>query len=131
MLVITTDNVMSIRDYSGDYREIGDVVGGYIEIVRPPRLSEPFRMIVNEEGMMLLNLDVNITGSVLYCTDFHGCPIYGNIVIVKEDWVHGERDIVGIDEETATLLGEHLIKMLKPLGDTLRWEKETERNKQS
>lgn len=130
MLVITTDNVMSIRDYNGDYREIGEIVGGYIEIVRPRRLPQPFCMVVNEEGM-LLNLPVNMAGSLLYGTDTHGYPIYGDIAILQEGIIDGEPDIIGILEEEAVKLGVDICIRLKTIGELPRWENETERNKQS
>lgn len=99
-LVVTTEKTMRVQEFSEPtYKSIGDVVGGWIEVVRPVRLKRPYCMIVNEEGL-LLNLPINSFGSFLYGTNYHGNWILGDIVLLKEginsDW---ERDILGLDEQ--------------------------------
>lgn len=97
-IVITTKNEMRVQDFSEPtYKSIGDAVGGWIEIVCPVRLKRPYCMIVNEEGV-LLNLPINSFGSFLYGMDYHGDPILGDIVLLKEGIdSNGERDILGLD----------------------------------
>lgn len=97
-IVITTKNEMRVQEFSEPtYKSIGDVVGGRIEVVCPVRLKRPYCMIVNEEGV-LLNLPINSFGSFLYGMDYHGNPILGDIVLLKEGIdSDGERDILGLD----------------------------------
>ena len=99
-IVITTNNEMRLQEFSEPaYKSIGDAVGGWIEIVRPVRLERPYCMIVNEEGT-LLNLPRNFFGSFLYGTDYHGNPILGDIVLLKEGInSDGELDILGLDDQ--------------------------------
>lgn len=99
-IVIATNNKMRLQEFSEPtYKSIGDAVGGWIEIVRPVHLERPYCMIVNEEGA-LLNLPMNMFGSFLYGTDYHGNQILGDIVLLKEGInSDGERDILGLDEQ--------------------------------
>lgn len=99
-LVVTTEKTMRVQEFSEPtYKSIGDVVGGWIEVVRPVRLKRPYCMIVNEEGL-LLNLPINSFGSFLYGTNYHGNWILGDIVLLKEGInSDGERDILGLDEQ--------------------------------
>lgn len=81
------------------HKSIGETVGGWIEVVRPVCLERPYCMIVNDE-VVLLNLPMNSFGSFLYGTDYHGNPILGDIVLLKEGInSDGERDILGLDEQ--------------------------------
>lgn len=97
-IVITTKNEMRVQEFSEPaHLSIGDAVGGWIEIVHPMRLEQTYCMIVNEEGV-LLNLPINSFGSFLYGMDYHGNPILGDIVLVKEGIdSDGGRDILGLD----------------------------------
>lgn len=99
-IVITTKDEMRVQEFSEPaHKSIGEAVGGWIEVVRPVRLERPYCMIVNEEGA-LLNLPMNSFGSFLYGTDYHGNPILGDIVLLKEGInSDGERDILGLDEQ--------------------------------
>nr|DAF24293.1 MAG TPA: protein of unknown function (DUF3846) [Caudoviricetes sp.] len=99
-IVITTKNEMRVQEFSEPvHKSIGDAVGGWIEIVRPVRLKRPYCMIVNEEGV-LLNLPMNIFGSFIYGTDYHGNPILGDIVLLKEGInSDGELDLLGLNEQ--------------------------------
>lgn len=83
-LVITTENEMQVREFGEPaYETIGKAVGGWIEVVHPKGLPDPFCMVVNEEGL-LHGLPLNLFGCILYDTVRHGNPIVGNIVILKE-----------------------------------------------
>ena len=99
-IVIATNNKIRMQEFSEPaYKSIGDAVGGWIEVVHPVRLERPYCMIVNEEGA-LLNLPMNMFGSFLYGTDYHGNPILGDIVLLKEGInSDGEPDILGLDEQ--------------------------------
>ena len=99
-ILINTKNEMRVKEFSEPaHRSIGDAVGGWIEIVRPVRLERPYCMIVNEEGT-LINLPRNSFGSFLYGTDYHGNPILGDIVLLKEGInSDGELDILGLDDQ--------------------------------
>ena len=99
-IVITTKNEMRVQEFSEPaYKSIGEAVGGWIEVVRPKRLEYPYCMLVNEEGV-ILKLPINSFGSFLYGTDYHGDPMLGDIVLLKEGInSDGERDILGLDEQ--------------------------------
>ena len=97
-IVITTDLEISVREFTEPpYKSIGEAVGGYIEVVHPMGLKEPFCMVVNEEGL-LKKLPLNTIGSFWYGTQFHGHPIAGDIVLLKEGLVGCEIDFIGLDD---------------------------------
>lgn len=122
-LVITTDNLMRTEEYTTPLHEsIGKTVGGWIEVVHPNGLPSPYCMIVNEEGL-LLRLPLNLLGSMLYGTFQHGNPIVGDIVLVKEGFVNGEPDLVGLDDDDLTFLGA-LISAVSIGG--VKWESEAQ-----
>ena len=110
-LVISTENKMSVREFTEPrYKSIGEAVGGFIEIVHPRRLDSPYCMVVNEEGL-LIGLPLNAYGSYLYCSDQHGSPIVGDIVILKEDFVRGARDFVGLEDTEIQTIANNIIKL--------------------
>lgn len=110
-VLVTTDDKVEIRDFPEPlFKTVGEAVGGYIEIVHPrylQALGRDFIMIVNEEGR-ILELELNALGSALYGTLEHGQPILGNIVIMKEGFVDGEPDLVGLTDEEAQDLNDRL-----------------------
>lgn len=113
-IVITTDGSVSVKDFEKPlYKTVGAAVGGYIEIVHPRELPRPYLMIVNKAGL-LQNLALNGIGSVLYGTPAHGQPIVGHIVIMKDGFVNGEPDIVGLDDKE---IHEMLLPGLKAASD--------------
>ena len=91
------------------YQTVGKVVGGYIEIVHPVNLNDPYVMIVNEEGL-LHQLPMNVYGSFLYGLLSHGQPIVGTVVFMKEGYRDGEPDIVGLTDEEAADMMQQIIK---------------------
>lgn len=110
-LVVTTKNEMSLVVYDPpNYDVIKKAVGGWYEHVHPNGLQPPYCMMVNEEGR-LMNLPVNLLGSVLYGTPWHGQPIVGNIVFLKDGYHDGEPDVVGMSKEDAEMLGEKFREM--------------------
>lgn len=110
-LVISTENEMSAKEFSAPaYKSIGEAVGGYIEVVHPRRLNDPYCMVVNEDGL-LIGLPLNAYGSYLYCSEQHGSPIVGNVVILKEGFVEGERDFVGLTDAEIQAIADNIIKI--------------------
>lgn len=99
-IVITTNDEMRVQEFfEPAHKSIGEAVGGWIEVVHPMRLEQPYCMIVNEEGMFR-NLPINNFGSFLYGVDRHCIPILGDIVLLKECInSDGEPDILGLNEQ--------------------------------
>lgn len=98
---ITTCNTIDIIDLNEPlYKSLQEVVGGYIEIVRPKGLHHPYCMIVDEEGV-LKQKPLNRIGSELYNFENQGnnSPIVGDIVIVKEVELDEGRDISPLTED--------------------------------
>lgn len=88
-----------IREYGKPlYQTVGKDVGGYIEIVRPVLLRDPFVMVINEEGR-LRGLPINNIPSILYGAIGHGQPIVGDVVFMKEVMTNEEPDISGLDDD--------------------------------
>lgn len=103
-IVLTTKNTMTVRDFGEPlYQTVGEAVGGWIEIVHPAALPEPYVMIVNEEGL-LISLDVNKVASMLYGAAIHGQTIRGDVVIMKEGWTDDGPDVVGLEDVDITVL---------------------------
>lgn len=122
-IVITTKNAMRVQEFftAPAYPSISDAVGGWLEIVHPKRLKQPYCMIVNDEGL-LRNLPLNVFGSLLYGMDYHGNPIVGDIVLIKEGInSNGECDLVGLDEQDIQNLGAMVSAMS---GGAVKWESE-------
>lgn len=97
-IIITTSGKMRLGQFEEPlYKTVGKAVGGYIEIVFPQNLKAPYCMVVDEEGL-LKSKTPNSFGCYLYGTMWHGCPIFGDIVILKDGYRNGEPDIVGLDD---------------------------------
>jgi len=115
-IVVTTDNVVEVRDFSRPLHEsCAGILGGLIERVSPRGLSRPYCMLVNDEGL-ILNLPINYIGSILYGTAEHGSPICGNMIVMKTGWTPDGPDIVGLkNSDIAALLPQlnHMAKVLK------------------
>lgn len=115
-IVITTDDQLRVQDFTLPlYQSAGEVVGGYIEHVNPKLLRRPYCLLVNEEGL-LLGLPVNALASYMYGTHMHGHPIVGDVVLMKNAYIHGERDIVGLSNKDI----EAIVRELEPLLAGLR-----------
>lgn len=92
-IVVTPERTMYRKDFGKPlYKAVEPVLDGYMEIVRPAFLPEPFRMLVNEEGR-LKQLPLNEVGSTWY-----GGLIVGNIIVVKQEFTEDGPDIVGLTE---------------------------------
>lgn len=117
-LVVTVENDMFTVEYdSPHYDVIQKAVGGWYERVHPVGLERPYCMMVNEEGR-LMNLPLNLTGSVLYGTPQHGQPIVGDVIFLKDGYHDGEPDVVGMTAEEAQSLGDKFSTMS---GGLVRW----------
>ncbi len=100
-LVVTPNGTMYRKDFA-DFEEIHDTVGGYIEHVLPKYLENPFCILINEGGK-LKRLPVNPVASAWYGL---GDVIVGNAVVMKDGYVDGERDILGLsDDECLHVIG--------------------------
>ena len=102
-VVIRTNGEITVEDLKEPlHKATRPILGGLIEVVRPYLLPHPYRMLVNESAL-LLELPINLIGSYLYGSAFHGNPIVGNIIIMKEAVINewGEHDIVGLEEQEA------------------------------
>lgn len=80
-----------------------DLVGGFIEIVRPQLLPRDWVMVVDDEGK-LKDYPVNVLGTILYNSPWD--TINGDLVLVREDMVPDEEgfmvpDLVGLTDEQA------------------------------
>lgn len=113
-VVVTTNDEVEIRDFGKPlHKTVGEVVGGYIEVVYPRFLIRPYVMIVCEDGL-IQDMVTNRYGSALYGTWIHGAKIVGNIVLMKIGLVDGERDIVGLSDEEAETLAAKAKDILNP-----------------
>ena len=83
ILITTDDQILTTEVSQPLYKSIGNLVDGFIEIVRPMNLQRPYVMICNED-YCALDLPFNTLGSYMYGTQIHGHPVLGNIVIMKE-----------------------------------------------
>lgn len=111
-LVVTTENEVSVKEFDQPlFKSLGEVVGGYIEIVHPRGLAYPFVMIVNDEGLMQ-NLPLNLAGSYLYEAHKHGNPVVGNIVIMMEGMTPNGYDITGLPDDAIESLKNQISKIL-------------------
>lgn len=94
------------------HKSAGEAVGGWIEVVRPQGLKDPFLMIVNEE-FLHLGLPENKIASWLYRTFVHGHPICGNALVMKEIITEDlEHDVGGLNDLEIALL-EHTLSQIK------------------
>ena len=74
-LVITTENKMQVREFGEPaYETIGKAVGGWIEVVHPKGLPDPFCMVVNEEGLLH---GLPLTFSAWQCPESRNSPVGG------------------------------------------------------
>ena len=110
-VVVTTDGRAYVREFGYPlHRSCESTLGGWIETVRPRGLDRPYMMLVNEEGL-LHDLPLNMVGSFFYQTHIHGQPIVGNIILMKDGYRDGERDIVGLEEDEAGKLLDMVLKL--------------------
>ena len=104
-IVITPEGGVTVQEFPEPlYQTVGAAVGGYIEVVNPHGLPDPFRMAVNEDGRRN-NLPFNPVASFWYGTQTHGHPVMGTVVLLKED-LNDERetDLFALNDADVTAL---------------------------
>lgn len=92
-VVVKTNNTVTVCD--GEFENMKEDVGGYVEQVRPRAFPADFTMFVNEDGHMK-KLPVNT-----WATYFCGTAIVGDVVIVKEKKVMDGLDIASMSDVEA------------------------------
>lgn len=113
-VVVTTASEISVREFEAPlYESVGEVVGGYIEIVRPMGLKRPYCMIVNDEGL-LRGLPVNPLASELYGVRYHGQPIVGTAVFMKDGYTEDGPDIVSLTNDEAEQIFKEFNNATRP-----------------
>lgn len=98
-IVITTDNDMYVANFRG-FPQIAEKMGWDItERVKPWGLGPAYCMLIDEEGRVPKEgkpkTPMNNFGSLMYGMLVHGCPIVGDIVIMKDQGPN----IVGLDDD--------------------------------
>lgn len=115
-LRISTTGRMEIKSFDPISDDVNDVLheeldGAFYEIVRLPKLSHKFLMMVDDCGA-LEHLPINGVASELYGVSVHGCPIFGDAVIMREAIVDGEPDIVGLTYSDCDELIDEMKKVI-------------------
>ena len=70
---------------------------GFIEIVNPRRLPQPYCIVVDESGL-LHGLPANAFASWLYQTDIHGSPIVGDAFLMKQQMGPDGYELAGLSD---------------------------------
>ena len=78
----------------------------YFEIVRP--INCEWTLLVDEEGLLKDSPQLNIHASKMYGTFEHNQPIVGTALLMKEGFVDGSPDLIGLAFDEAKSLKEHL-----------------------
>ncbi len=105
-LAIKASNIAEFKDFGEPLLDnLQKEVGGYIEVVHPKYLPKGLCIVVDDEGLFKES-PINRAASAIYGTLEHGHPIVGDAVILREDFVNGERDFVSLtdDDETGLML---------------------------
>lgn len=88
-ILVTTENEVSIVDLDGPgsyWKQASETIkADCFKIIRPLRLTKGIVLCVDAKGS-LCGLSRNEYGCYLYGTDVHGHPIYGDILLMKEEW---------------------------------------------
>ena len=113
VIVITASDELSVREVERKPNglmndDLQKIVAGWIEVVHPVRLPDPYVLVCNEEGK-IIGLPNNRACSLLYGCDKHGIPMEGDIIVMKEGFVNGEPDIIGLTDEDIGQLTEKLM----------------------
>ena len=98
-IVITADNDMYVANFR-NFPQIAEKMGWDItERVKPWGLGPAYCMLIDEEGRVPKEgkpkTPMNNFGSLMYGMLVHGCPIVGDIVIMKDQGPN----IVGLDDD--------------------------------
>lgn len=89
---------------------------GCIDIVRPHGLEEvaetyglksllgKFSLVVDDEALLKEKPQLNVIASLLYGVDKHGQPLFGDVMVVKDEVTEEGIDSVGMSDGEAMLL---------------------------
>ena len=115
-LRISTTGRMEIKSFDPISDDVNDVLheelnGAFYEIVRCRTLPRKYLLLVDDCGA-LEGLPINNVASELYGTRKHGCPIFGDAVIMREAIVDGEPDIVGLTDSDCDELIDEMKKII-------------------
>lgn len=86
------------------------ICADFVEPVHARGLHSPYVFLCDEDGKLKERPTINFLGSWLYETHKHGEPIVGDIMILKEEMDHGERDICGMEAGEADMMAEWLLE---------------------
>ena len=102
-VVMHTSGSIEIKSFDPEKDDILDVIheelnGAFFEVVRCRTLPRKFIMLVDDCGA-IDGCALNHLASELYGVRQHGGRIFGTAVFMKEDYVDGEPDIVGLTQD--------------------------------
>lgn len=112
LLITTNDKFHKVEYQPGLQFFYEHIKTDLIEVVIPyclqriGSLSEDFIMVVDEESLLKANPKLNI-----FASTFYGSPIFGNVIIVKEN---GE-DFEGLEEKDHEELGKAVAELFYEL----------------
>ena len=115
-LIVLGLNKTEIVDFEGTDDELSSIIkkhiGGWMEIVHPKSLEEPYCMVVDEEGR-LKGLKTNIIASALYNYKNIGYePIVGTVVLLKMSMGNEGPDLDILSPLESFKLSSYLIKFM-------------------
>lgn len=106
-IVITPENDISEREFAEPVEAaLQKAVGGYFDIIHPCNLPRPYCMLVDDDGFIKNNPQINLTASMLYGY-FAGKGndyIVGSVVILKVGETDEGMDIMGLDDAEIEIL---------------------------
>ncbi len=98
-VVIGQNGKVEVKNFGEPLHEtVGEAVGGYIETVHPRGLPEPYLLVCDENARFNPDRNTNWIASYWYGVSIHGINILGNVVVMKDGYINGEPDIVGLDD---------------------------------
>lgn len=107
---LNTDGTVEIVDVPEQGKLLewmyGQIGCDMVEHVYPRMLSEPYMLVIDEEGLLKENPIINFIASWYYQTQVHGQPIVGTVLIMKQDAIDGEMHDVGMSEDEANTFSE-------------------------
>ena len=76
----------------------------WVEVVQLPRFIPNSCLIVDEDGLLKKDPEINYIASLLYDTPVHGNPIAGNAVLCSQKYGINGVDTTDFDADTAALI---------------------------
>lgn len=89
-----------------------------IDIVHAVNLPDPYCLVVDDEGLLVAEPQMNLYASYLYGALEHGQPICGDCIIMKDDYTPDGIETIGLEAEDfnavlETLKSYDIIKLHK------------------